>query len=164
MKRDIFIILIFFYSIVIQGQSMKGIFLGQNTPDILPQGILKSTIVNKDKTETNDFSQLYAEASYVQQFIDSKETTSLGGEPGIILFRVDENNKVNYLKFFPSSHQITYDFIDALRNNYGLVFDDMDLITKRAIVLQKGRAEFIIDQVSKTFTIMLLDVDPKTDF
>ncbi len=164
MKKGTIIILIILYSIVIQGQSMKGIYLGENPPDVLPQGVINSTSVEKVKNKTNDFYDNFLERDDARFYTQSKATTSLGGETGIISFKVDQNNKVNYLRFIPSSGQITSDFIDMAKSNYGLFFDDFELLNSRVLTFQKGNALFTIDRVSNTFTIKLLDVDPRKDF
>jgi hypothetical protein len=164
MKKGTILILIIFYSIVIQGQSMKGIYLGENPPDILPQGVINSTSAEKDKNKTSNFYDDFLERDDARFYTQSKETTSLGGETGIISFKVDKNNKVNYLRFIPSSNQITFDFIGMAKSNYGLTFDDYELLNSRVLTFQKGNALFTIDRVSNTFTIKLLAVDPIKDF
>ena len=164
MNKYAILILIIFYSIVVKGQSMKGIYLGENPPEILPQGVIKSTSAYQDKNKTSDFYDRFLERIEAQDNIKSKETTSLGGEAGIISFKVDKNNKVNYLGFIPSSGQITFDFIDRVKSNYGLLFEDFDMLNNRVFTFQKGNALFTIDRVSNIFTIKLLDQDPNKDF
>ena len=164
MRCVVLLILFVLNSIFIQGQSMKGIYLGEKPPDILPQGVIKSSSIETDKNKSNEFYDRFLEKSEAQDNIKANETTSLGGESGIISFKVDKLNRVNYLKFIPSSGQITYDFIDNVKNNYGITFDDFDILRNRVLTFQKGNALFTIDRVSNTFTIKLLDIDPRKDF
>ena len=158
MKKILFTISIFLFSIVIYSQSMKGIKIDNYPPEELPTGVFCLNCNGSD-----DAVSEMAHAMIKGYAGGSIGETTLGGESGEIFFKVDANNKIYYIAFSLQEQSSTYDFIDRANNYYGISLDYTNTYSY-VLTYRKGNIIYKFERLNKKFIIEKLKTNPDNDF